>query len=432
MRKAEPKAPRAEIAYEPWYNREKRVGQALIHQSSARFRILMAGRQSGKTRSGIAEICADVMENDHHVAWWVCPNYMVKDTAWRAIEAHLPPQIVKNKSAQQNPRFELNNGSVIFVRSADSPESLVSASLDFVVCDEAGQWKESAWEQGVSPMLVARPNARAFLIGTPRGKNWFHRMWLKGAPGPLKDPNYESFHWKTEDSPYATREYLFERRANMPGDLYLQEFEASPLENASSVFRHFRQCVRTMPMAADALTVLGVDLARKLDFSAIVAMNSKRQVTEIQRFQEDWPLQLRRIASTSFRLHFARCVVDATGEGDVVVSQLRDSGLQVEGYVLSTQSKQRLIDNLRIDLEQSRLSIPNDATLLAELEAYQYQYDDETRKYKYSAPEGQHDDLVIALALAAWGQRGASAYVNEQPVSYMGKRKNSSYMGQHG
>ena len=101
-----------------------------------------------------------------------------------------------------------------------------------------------------------------------------------------------------------------------------------------------------------------------------------------------------------------------------------------EEFILSNQSKQKLLDNLKVDFEQSLISIPNDELLISELEAYQYEFDDETRKMKYSAPEGMHDDLVIALALASWGQRGVASWAVEQQQtgSYMGSRSAGSYM----
>jgi hypothetical protein len=419
------------IEYLPWAKQKDDgtwIGQAVVHKSEAKFREVMAGRQSGKTMVGIAEICVDAM-SAKHVDWWICPNYKVKPRAWRGLLAFLPKEVIVKKNETEN-YIQLVNGSEIRVTSADAEGSLVSESLDFAVCDEAGQWKEKAWYQGIAPMFAARPDAKALLIGTPRGKNWFHRLWLKGQAGHDKDPEHESFHWKSEDSPYVSKSFLEEQRRNIPQDTYLQEYEANPLDNASAVFRNFRHCIRNWPMVPDQFMCLGVDLARKIDFTAVVAMNGKKQVTEIQRFQEDWPDQKRRIVSTAFRLNSARGVVDSTGEGDVLVGFLREAGMQVEEFVLSNQSKQKLLDNLRVDFEQSLISIPNDTDLIAELDAYQYEFDEETRKMKFSAPEGMHDDLVIALALASWGQRGVSSWVVDQTQtgSYMGRSSGGSYM----
>ena len=110
--------------------------------------------------------------------------------------------------------------------------------------------------------------------------------------------------------------------------------------------------------------------------------------------------------------------------------------MQVEDFILTNASKFRLMDNLRIDFEQSRISIPQHEQLLSEIESFEYEFDEETRKYKLGAAEGTHDDLVIALALANWGQRGTPAFLTqERSSSYMGGGARSSapvrgsYMG---
>jgi hypothetical protein len=377
----------------------------------------MAGRQSGKTLAGIAEICIDAMAHPGHVDWWICPTYEVKARVWRGLMDFLPPDTYdpqhggKKLDAQRYVR--LVNGSEIWVKSAAGDDSLVSESLDFAVCDEAGQWKEDAWQRGVSPMFAARPNSRVLLIGTPRGKNWFHRLWLKGRPGPEKDPDIESFHWRTADSPHVSQKYLESERANLRADTFAQEYEADPLDNALSAFRHFKHCIRNIPAEVDPFMVLGVDLARKVDFTAIVALNGRKQVTEVVRFQHDWPEQKQMLSAMAFRLNNARMLIEEDNRGDIFVQELRQAGFQVEGYPIGGGPKYNLINNLILDFEQSRISIPNNLELIEELEAYEIEYDEDTRKYKYGAPEGKHDDMVIALALAAWAQRGVPVYMTQ-------------------
>src|SRR6185503_17116646 len=229
-------APKREvpIVFEPWakrvddtrqhatqYQDIKVVGQAAVVASKSKMRSVMAGRQSGKTLCGIAEICIDALSG-RHINWWVCPNYTVKPRAWRGLLDFLPADVIEKKNETER-YIRLINGSEIWVKSADGQDSLVSESLDFAVCDEAGQWKERAWNQ-ITPMFAARPNARALLIGTPRGKNWFHRTWLRGRPGPEKHPDYESFHWYSEDSPYVSKSFLATEREVMSRDMYLQEY----------------------------------------------------------------------------------------------------------------------------------------------------------------------------------------------------------------
>jgi hypothetical protein len=424
--------PEAPIAYAPWRDTEKGVGQWYVHQSLARFRSLMKGRQSGGTQCGIAEIGIDAMGNIGHIDWWIAPNYKVKDRAWRGLLAFIPPAAIKKKNETEL-RLILTTGSEIHVKSADAPDSLVSEGLHFAVCDEAGQWKEDAWFRGVRPMFTAT-GGRALLIGTPRGKNWFYRTWLMGRPGPDKDPDYESFRWASIDSPFSDEKDIAEARKNLPSDIFKQEYEADPLDNSSGVFHGVRSCIR-VGAQIDPMTVIGADFARKHDFSCFIPMNSARQAIAVYRSQEDWPLQKQQVGALAMRGALSgwssfRIVGDEAGLGDPVIQELRATGLQVEGINTNGSIKGTIIENLRLAFENSTIGIPNDDVLISELEAYEYEVLP-SGHLRYSAPEGQHDDTVIALALALWGQRGSIgmfAQPNRQ-TTYMGASTGgSSYM----
>lgn len=52
-------------------------------------------------------------------------------------------------------------------------------------------------------------------------------------------------------------------------------------------------------------------------------------------------------------------------------------------------------------IENQQISIPNIPELINELKLYGYKTTP-SRNVQYGAPEGYHDDCVIALALAAW------------------------------
>ncbi len=408
-----------QIEYAPWRDAEKGVGQWHVHQSEARFRTVMAGRQSGKTMSGIAEIAVDAMSVPGHVDWWIAPNYKVKDRAWRGLLDFIPKEAIAKKNETEL-RLRLVNGSEIFVKSADAPDSLVSEGLHFAVCDEAGQWKEDAWFRGVRPMFTAT-QGRALLIGTPRGKNWFYRVWQMGRPGPEHDKDYESFQWRSADSPFSDEKDLAEARKNLPSDIYKQEYEADPLDNSQGVFHNVRACIRTHAQN-DPMTCIGADFARKHDFSAFIPMNSARQALAVFRSQQDWPLQKQQLAALAVRHGFARIVGDEAGVGDPVIQELRSAGFQVEGVNTNGAQKRIIVEHLRLAFEQGTIGIPDDEVLIDELEAYEYTVLP-SGQLRYSAPEGKFDDTVIALALALWGQR-ASLGIFAQP------QQRTTYMGQ--
>ena len=58
-------------------------GQAEVHNSPARFKVLAAGRRWGKTRLGVNE-CLDVAAQGGR-AWWVAPSYKTSEVGWRPL-----------------------------------------------------------------------------------------------------------------------------------------------------------------------------------------------------------------------------------------------------------------------------------------------------------------------------------------------------------
>lgn len=428
----------AVINYMPWANREKQVGQGYVHASRAEIRIVMAGRQSGKTVTGIAEISDWGMRDPNQILWWVVPNYQVKDKAWRDLKSHMPKEVVA-KTNETQLRMELKNGSLIKIMSADGTDSLVSEKLHGLVGDEAGQWKSAVWYQGLLPMFNTT-KLRVLFIGTPRGRNWFYDIWQRGRvngqfseqpinvvediEGTRVQTTYQSFHWTSYDSPYKNLAVLSEARRTSPQDLFAQEYLATPIENVRGVFKNIRSAIKTS--VPTDMNFLGVDLARKHDFSAFALMNTRREVYHIERSQEDWPVQTQRLVAMAFKNN-ARLTVDATGLGDPISQNLRESGLRVEDVLFSNEGKRNVIDALRLAFETGSIGIPNDEDLIDELESYEYEVLP-SGALRYSAPDGKHDDLVIAVGLANWGARSIPLGYTNKSVTHRYLPRQSGYV----
>ena len=72
----------------------------------------------------------------------------------------------------------------------------------------------------------------------------------------------------------------------------------------------------------------------------------------------------------------------------------------VRGFVFTGQSKPPLIESLALALEREECQWQSDPVWTGELEAYERRVSPSTGRSQYSAPEGMHDDTVIARALA--------------------------------
>lgn len=387
-----------EVAYEP------HLHQLRVHASDAKFRVVIAGRQSGKTMTGIAEISNWVMENTGlKQFWWVTASNKTKEKAWRDLLNHIPAHIIR-KTHESGQYIEFTNRSRISIRSAEAPESLVGEQLSGFVCDEFAQWSPDVI-QVLMPSIGTVPDAKVLFIGTPRGRNWAWDLYQRGRQGTT---NWESFHWASNQSPYFSQEEFDRARRETPERFFRQEYLAEFVEGGGEVFRNLENCISEFAQP-DGWVTIGVDLARVQDWTVLYALNSKRETVEIQRFQRiDWSFQEMRIVEMYRRLRASRLVIDATGVGDPTVQQLRRHGINLETVKFTNESKANIIENLMLLFEQGVVRIPQDDVLLEELRGYEFSVSRRTGNTFYEAPEGRHDDMVIALALAAWGVRNFS------------------------
>jgi hypothetical protein len=76
--------------------------------------------------------------------------------------------------------------------------------------------------------------------------------------------------------------------------------------------------------------------------------------------------------------------------------------LPVMAFDTTASSKPQLIENMGLALEREEWQFQADPVWTGEMEAYERKVSAITGRSQYSAPEGLHDDTVIARALMLW------------------------------
>jgi phage FluMu gp28-like protein len=209
------------------------------------------------------------------------------------------------------------------------------------------------------------------------------------------------------DQPTVKKESIEEMRRNLPEQVFRQEVAAMFLNDSAGVFQYIRECIMAGPLTEAPLPgrryVMGIDLARVEDFTVITVEDTVRKhIVHQARFNEiGWQIQYYRIIEISQLYNNAYFMLDSTGLGDPIYDALINAGLNGEPYKLSNQSKQALMEKLRINIEHRRITFPQLDIMIDELERYQYEIT-ESGLVRYGAPDGFHDDTVISLALANW------------------------------
>lgn len=369
------------------------------------------GRRYGKTVLGL------VLESTFTAMGgrcaWVVPAYRNGYPLWQQIRTAIAPlknlEVVRINENER--RIEVDpayGGGYLGMYSGDDDcDSIRGDAFDLVVIDEAAKLSERAIYDAIMPTLADR-RGKLVAISTPRGRNWFWREWQRGQDE--SQTEIRSFTAPSNANPMPQIQEAFEKaRSAVSERTFRQEWLAEFVDDSGGVFRNVRLChagqLEDRPHSWGRQYVIGVDLAKMEDYTVcIVADLVERRVVAMDRFNRaSWPLQKERIAAIAASWNNAQVILDATGLGDPIYDDLQRGGLNVMAYKLTHATKSALIDNAVLLVEQQQVHFPASLTTLTnELESYEYEKTP-AGVIRMNAPQGMHDDCVIAFALACWG-----------------------------
>ena len=390
--------PRKVTLYKP------HAGQLRIHRSKARFRVVACGRRFGKTLMACNEIARFALEHKNVTCAWVAPSYRQSKIAYRLIRKALKPAISYKSDSEL--RLEFYNGATITFYSSDNYDALRGNGFHFIVLDECADINELAWTEVLRPTL-SDTNGRALFIGTPKGRNFFFRLFSKGDDP--NEPEWANFNAATAANPYIRASEIESAKRELPEDTFKQEYLAVFLEESAGVFRGIDACIRgILNKLIERITkhyyVLGWDPAKYEDYSVVTVIDCHtKEVVYWERINQiDYTVQLEMVANIAAKFH-ANVLMDMTGVGDPLLEQLkvlgRKRGFKADGFLFTNASKKALIENLQLGIQNRDISFPDIPVMLNELRIFEYRMT-KARQLSYSAPKGMHDDAVISLALA--------------------------------
>jgi len=358
------------------------INQQRILDSQSRFRVVMCGRRFGKSELSQIEIITNALVGKN-VAY-ITPTYQLARVFFEKLIKAVPFESNKSELSIKFP----NDGSVEFF-TGERLDNLRGRKFHLVVIDEASFIPnlEEGWLNSIRPTLTDY-KGRALFLSTPKGKNFFYSLYLKNG-----EADWESFKFTTYDNPHIDKTEIDDARTQIPQVVFEQEYMANPSENAANPFgsAFIKQC--TFELSHEAPIAFGVDLAKSVDFTAIIGLDKNGSVCHFERFQKDWR-QTKQVINS---LPKVPILMDSTGVGDPIFEDLQREGLNVQGFKFTSTSKQQLMEGLASAIHQRKITFP-EGHITQELEIFEYQYT--SFGVKYSAPPGFHDDCVMALGLA--------------------------------
>jgi len=380
--------------------------------AGARFMVIACGRRFGKTMLCAFIVIWSALQNAKWNIWIVAPTFPQTDILWEMVLEYMPKEYIV-QIFEGKKLIVLKNGSRIWAKSADNPQALVGRGLDLIVFDEASMCDIAAWNF-MRPALGDR-KGRAIFPTTPKGKNWFYDIFMKDPKNGGEDPEYVSFTYPSMDNEFLDPQEFISMTKDLPQLMYQQEILAQFIESGGEVFRNLNRVLRDTlkePIVGH-FYVGGGDLAKYQDFTVLtIADLATNEIVYYERFNHlDWDYQKVKISSALKQYNDAVMYMDSTGVGDPIVEDLQRQGCAVKAYKFSQTTKKQAIENLMKMVDDAVIGIPNLPEIKHEFEVFGYE---QTKfgQIRYCAPDGQHDDIVMSVALCAWGlDRNASASV---------------------
>jgi len=207
--------------------------QQEVFENESRFKIVAAGRRTGKSRLAAWMLIIYALQTKKGQVFYVAPTQgQARDIMWSTL-LELAHPVIKT-SHINNLQITLINGTTISLKGADRPETMRGVSLKFLVMDEYADMKPSVWEQILRPAL-ADQKGDAMFIGTPMGRNHFYELYTYAEMG--DDESYKAWHFTSYDNPLLDPEEIDTAKKSMSSYAFRQEFLASFEAMGSEIFK---------------------------------------------------------------------------------------------------------------------------------------------------------------------------------------------------
>lgn len=243
--------------------------QKKVWSDNTRFKIVAAGRRTGKSRLAAWMLIVNALQADRGHVFYVAPTQgQARDIMWQTL-LELAHPVVANAHIN-NLQIKLVNGATISLKGADRPETMRGVSLKFLVMDEYADMKPEVFEQILRPALADQKGAALF-IGTPMGRNHFYDLYKYAELE--DDESYTAWHFTSYDNELLDPDEIDLAKKSMSSYAFRQEFMASFEARGSEMFKEDWVKFAETPEIGDYY--ISIDLAGFEDVSKKRTKNSK-------------------------------------------------------------------------------------------------------------------------------------------------------------
>jgi len=172
--------------------------QQRLMRSNARFKVVPAGRRSGKTEIAKRILVREGFNAYHPDGCRFFAAAPTRDQAksiyWDDLKKMVPRDFLDEAPRESTLSLTLLNGNQIHVLGMDKPERVEGSPWDGGVLDEYANMKAKTWGAHVRPALADR-NGWAILLGVPEGRNHYFDTYQRAQI----TEDWDTFTWPSSD-----------------------------------------------------------------------------------------------------------------------------------------------------------------------------------------------------------------------------------------
>ncbi len=391
--------------------------QAQLLNDTADRIIACMGRQTGKTTTISTKAIHYAYTHPATTTLIVSPSLRQSMIMFDKILTFILANPILKRSVVRKTHtlIKLSTGSQIIALPC-SEHMLRGYTAHLAICDEASFIPEAIITEIIYPM-ISTTKGTTILLSTPWDKNhFFYKAFL--------NPAYSAHKIPSKENPLIPPAFLEEMKQTMTQEAYMREYQAEFTEAAASYIQQelIRRCIeKAQQINLEPYTNIeqnipagnyyaGLDLGKLQDHSALIVIQKTEDHQKVV-YAYQFPLQtpytevINYLTAANNRFQFKKLYTDQTGLGEPILESLQAAGLKTaEGITLTQDTKTELLTHLKLLMEQNQLAISYNKNLCQQINDQQYSYS-KNGKLTFDHPPNSHDDMLWALALAAYAAK---------------------------
>lgn len=346
------------------------------------------------------------------------------------ILSHLVLSTTTGSRRNIHPVMELaNNVRIEAIGLHDKGKHVEGQTYDLELCNEPADVRHliHCYERVLVPRMFRR-GGLLMGFGTPKGKNEYYNLWrrgkdlLDGTPNKWYEPLVYSQYSDSRTNQFVNQKAIKSSMDGKSTDWVRERIEGRFTDSVFSAFKDtdIDRCLdmglgNNIACSTTHNIVHGLDFGRKGDFTGCISWDTsvrphkQLNVLRVGGGMVSWENIFEDIINI-YRKYGGEFIIDSTGmAGDMQSEWMADLGIPYIPFSFggSPSKKVALINNLQDYVAKAKFRMGPHDQLLAELRSYPADLQD----------KGIATDMVMALALVAWGARNYEPLGPVEPIT---------------